>query len=461
MYGTPGVGLFSLALSVWLVAAVASRLGLDLGAVQAIAGDRVGKEQRARTAGVVLSAALLLGCLVGALLAAAAPLLGRVFQEEALVPALRLMAAGLPFLTCLWIAGGLLQGDHRVVVAAWTRDVAHPALMNVGIVLTTAAAAPLSVRFGTVMSASAVATGGFLTLVCIRHFDVGLRDLFALGDERLRRVIRYSLPLTLVGIVNATTQWLDRLIVGYFLPTTAVGLYDISSRLARLASVSLVATGTVFAPFAASLARPEDQRKLENAYQTTARWGLYLGLPALVLLLVRPELLLALFGEQFEGATDLARVLALGQLVNVITGPCGLILMMCGYQSWEARNTVITATAGVAASAWSTPRFGVLGAAVALAGTVAAMNLVRMLQVRRLLRVQPLSFGMIRAAAAATLAALALLIAPYPTGLSLVPLLGEQVALALGVYLVANLLIGLERRDRQVLLALWPGARRS
>ena len=57
--------------------------------------------------------------------------------------------------------------------------------------------------------------------------------------------------------------------------------------------------------------------------------------PSLVLagmLFAWPGLVLAAFGAEFEGAATVVRILAVGQLVNALTGPAGYLLLLTGAQ---------------------------------------------------------------------------------------------------------------------------------
>jgi O-antigen/teichoic acid export membrane protein len=242
--------------------------------------------------------------------------------------------------------------------------------------------------------------------------------------------------------------------VGLLLNVADLGRYSSAARVVRLVPFGLAAAGNVFMPVAAALFARGDRRRLEIAYRATARWGWHFGAPLTALLMVRPELVLGVFGGEFVTAASAMRILAAGQLVNLVTGSCGTTLMMTAHQLVEARNTLVSAVLGVVLCLLMIPPMGITGAAIAMAVSVAVVNVLRAVQVRRLLGLLPFSAGLARAAVASVLAGGALALLPAPAGWPLLWRLGEQGVLVLCTYGVLMLLLGLDRDDVRLLGAL-------
>jgi O-antigen/teichoic acid export membrane protein len=102
---------------------------------------------------------------------------------------------------------------------------------------------------------------------------------------------------------------------------------------------------------------------------------------------------------------------------------------------------------------WLIPAYGIVGAAVAWALSLAVVNAARVVQVKRLIGALPVSAGMAKglAAGAAALGAGLLVRALLPAGFG--TLVAGLAAIAV-VYLGAVLGLGLSREDRMVLRAL-------
>jgi O-antigen/teichoic acid export membrane protein len=101
-----------------------------------------------------------------------------------------------------------------------------------------------------------------------------------------------------------------------------------------------------------------------------------LASPILLLFVLFPAKVLALFGAKFAGGAPVLAILAIGQFVNVATGSVGWILIMCGYERLMRNIIIVCATATVALNFLLIPLYGVVGAALATATTLALQMLV-------------------------------------------------------------------------------------
>jgi O-antigen/teichoic acid export membrane protein len=118
---------------------------------------------------------------------------------------------------------------------------------------------------------------------------------------------------------------------------------------------------------------------------------------------------------------------------------------MAGKSSWNLFNTIFSAGLGVGLGLVLIPRYGVVGAAIAAAATVAANNLIPLAQVWGYLRLHPLGRGFLIVASSALFA--------YGIGGTLTRLLlgSTPVALAVASVLGTIVYVALLRRSREVL----------
>ena len=71
------------------------------------------------------------------------------------------------------------------------------------------------------------------------------------------------------------------------------------------------------------------------------------------------------------------------QLVSVVTGSCGLTLMLTGHQTAMLRITVICGVVTILGSIWAAPRYGIEGVAVAALSGVTLQNVLTLVTARR------------------------------------------------------------------------------
>lgn len=189
--------------------------------------------------------------------------------------------------------------------------------------------------------------------------------------------------LLAISLVNMLLNRTDVLLIGSLLGTQDVGAYSAASRLATVIQFGLQAVSLVAAPLIAeyhALGRVLELRRVI----ALSGYGI-LGTTAAIgggLVLLGPWVL-GLFGRGFAGAYPVLAVLALGQLVNALTGPASFVMSMTGAQrvltvimsSFLAVNVLLTLLL--------LQRMGVMGAAVATSATTIGWNVTAAVYVYR------------------------------------------------------------------------------
>src|SRR5438270_1153635 len=217
-----------------------------------------------------------------------------------------------------------------------------------------------------------------------------------------------------------------------------------------LAAFVMTPVNAAFAPRFADLYQRHRTESLHHTYVAATSSIRRLSLPALVLCVVMPKELLSLFGHRFEVGATVIVVLALGKLVDSATGPCGLMLNMSGRPGLSLFDNVLVLVANVALNIWLIPQYGIEGSAVAWAISLALVNVLRVVQVKKVLGMFPFGIGEVKALVAAIAAAVvALVVQRWRIDVNLATLLIG--AAALGVtYLGVVLALGITREDRLV-----------
>ncbi|MCG5440348.1 MATE family efflux transporter, partial [Micromonospora foliorum] len=185
-------------------------------------------------------------------------------------------------------------------------------------------------------------TGAFWALVAASWSAAGLA-LVALA-RMVRRVpaarpayrpgelFRFSTVSWVSSLSSTGLIWVDALLLGFFdYGPDAIGVYHVATRLVTIAVFVLAPVNASFGPHLAHLYHQGRLDEVRRIYRVATGWVLRLSLPAFVALLVFPEQLLRLVGGPgLAGGAAVTVVLALGQLVNAATGPCGTLLNMSG-----------------------------------------------------------------------------------------------------------------------------------
>ena len=194
-------------------------------------------------------------------------------------------------------------------------------------------------------------------------------------DVDYQEIYRTTLPLWMVVIAQQLNQWGAQFISSVYVAEEQLALLAIAMRLALLVPMVLTAVNMVVSPkFAAH------HHKGEKA-ETEAVLGKSLMLLAAVSSVVFLAMVLfgtdvlAIFGDTYVEAGTLLTILVCGQLVNAMTGPSGKLLMMSGFEKDVRNSSVVVAAIGLTIALILTAKYGVYGAAIATALTIATQNL--------------------------------------------------------------------------------------
>lgn len=189
---------------------------------------------------------------------------------------------------------------------------------------------------------------------------------------RLRQWAAATLPMGLADLAVVLFGFLDVLLLGLFVPAGEVGIYFAATRLLQFVIFAQYAATAATAPrFAEAWARG-DRAGLRELIRGTARLTALASLGIGAGLLVAAPWLLALFGAGFSASFGLLAILVCGAVVQSGFGPAEDLLNMLGAERMAALVSVAALLLAVALNLLLVPRFGVAGAATAMAFATAA-----------------------------------------------------------------------------------------
>lgn len=387
--GPAAYGLYALGDSLTSISESVADLGLDNGMVRYASHHRgQGEDEQVRetvVTAVMLSAATSMILALGLHLLAE-PLARVVFHDPGLGPVIEAFALAIPFLVVLGVLASFLQAMRRIDLDRGLSRVLRPLLL-LGLV-----GAALVMGYGLlgavwafVLAAGLSVLAGFGLVGWT--FPSVLRGRFSF--EATGKLLSYSIPTLMVGISYIILTHTDRLMLGFFRASGQVGIYNAAAILSLQLSVFLGASISIFAPIVSELEGRDEFGAISDLYKVTSRWVLTLTLPFVLIVVLFPETLLGLFGPGFELAAHALVLLGLAQLINVATGPVGIVLQMTGRERLEALNGVVLVATNVGLNVLLIPFFGIVGAAAATGISMALFHLVRLHQVYQGLNLIP------------------------------------------------------------------------
>ncbi len=123
----------------------------------------------------------------------------------------------------------------------------------------------------------------------------------------------YSWPLAFVGLLFSMFYWTDSLILGYFMNSEIVGLYNAAITLVSLFVMAPDLFSQLFLPVVSKELSRNNREVIQTITKQITKWIYALNIPVFAMIFIFPEVLLGLlFGNEFNGAQSTLRILALG-----------------------------------------------------------------------------------------------------------------------------------------------------
>lgn len=192
--------------------------------------------------------------------------------------------------------------------------------------------------------------------------------------------MRTSLPLLLFSGFVLLLQNTDILVLSRYVGPSQVGVYFAALKTISLVAFVHFAVGAAYASrFSAFKARGEHDA-LQQAVRDSVNWTFWPSLAGTAGLLLLGKPLLWLFGADFTSGYPAMFVLAAGLALRAAMGPVELILNMLGEQKACAAMLFAAAALNLTLNFALIPSYGLMGAAVAtavsLAGAAVAMAVI-------------------------------------------------------------------------------------
>jgi O-antigen/teichoic acid export membrane protein len=268
-----------------------------------------------------------------------------------------------------------MQGLGRVVLGRVPETILAPGLF-IGL---TGTAVVMGARFtpalATAFQVAATLTGFAVGALLLRRILPGpIRHAAPRYDTASWR--RSALPLLVLNLVMAANAQVGTIMLGAFSNARDAGVFNVAFRVTIFISFVMLAATYPLGPTVARLQAAGERLRVERTVVRAARLVLLVSLPVAVVLVLFATPILSIFGNGFGGGATAVRIMAIGDLVNVLTGFGGLVLVMSGRESDLARGVAFGAVLNVGLAAALIPTLGVDGAAIAMAASLAVSNIV-------------------------------------------------------------------------------------
>ncbi len=451
--GAEQYGLYTLGLTIVPIASMLALLGLQTGVVAYLA-PAIRQRDETRIWGIIQVCAGLpavLSILFGVLLfVLAEPVAILGFHEPQLIPILRIVSLCIPLEAIGFIAYQIIISYKKPKYSVLANNVVLPLaklLLTFGFLL-------LGVEVLGVVTAHVIASAIALALMIYY-----VNKLFPLNrpiraaKRNTRQLLRYSLPVHLGWVLNTVRGTLETLVLGFVGLTTGVGIFAVAGRLSTLGTMFFLAIGNISTPIIADFHNRGETGQLKKLYQTTTKWVVMFNIPLFLFLVLFSKPLLSIFGSDFTYGAPALIVLAIGNLVYTGTGLGANILDMTNHTKVNSANSAILVIVTITSDLLLIPRWGVIGAAAASAFSTVIVNVVCLIEVYVLLKMQPYELTILKPILAGLIAAATTLLLNHYFVLPSLLLLFVGGTVLWGIYALVLIIVGFSEEEMLVINA--------
>jgi len=389
--GAAQFGHYAFAISWISILAIAGTLGWDVAAVRIIPKLKV-EEKYGQISGLIRGSLLMSTGTTIALVGMVA-IIGLIWVPGRLSWILVLIAGTLTvILANLGVVSGVMKGLKLVVFSQAINMVVRPTLFLCGLGIF------LLVDIGSLgpMHALLLNIGAALSclLILLHHVRkrVGQSGEDNAWRSNARSWLGYALPMFVVVCVNVMFQRLGVVVVGFYLDPISTGQFAACTQISAFAGFGLLIAGVTVQPTLSELYSRGEIDAIRPILRWAARIALLLSLPVIVVILFYGDRILGLMSREFVPAHMVLKVLAMNQLICVVNGLVGTLLVMTDRQRTAGYILGSSAVVYSVLLFVLVPSHGILGAAYAGIVATIGWNSIMSLFVWRQLGVRTMAF---------------------------------------------------------------------
>ncbi len=413
--GAAGGGALFEVIALFNIAVVVATLGADTGLLRVVASSPADRrrEQVARSLAVGLIPVGVLGATLGLVGFLSAGFIGRHLGGDSHADVVSDMVQGLAPFVPLGALGAALLGATRgfgtMVPTVFAERLGRPAIQLLAVAVAVAGGAA-SVTVAAVWAVGVVVSAEFAAWALGRQWELRTPVIEPIHSSApsTRDVARsfwgFTLPRALAAMCRVGVLWLDVLLVGVMVSSSAAAIYTVATRLLQVGFLAVEAIGQAVEPMFSRAVAEGSTARIRSLYEVSTGWLVALTWPLFLTLWVFAPTLLGWFGDEYVGAARVVAILAVSALVGSGCGSVDVLLVMAGKSMWSFRNAVVAFGLNIGLNLALIPVWGLEGAAVAWAVSRVVGNLLPLAQIRRLLGIHPFGRGWFAAVAASVLA---------------------------------------------------------
>jgi len=203
-------------------------------------------------------------------------------------------------------------------------------------------------------------------------------DSFSFPPLVAKKILMFSIPLLLVGMMYNLMAWTDTMLIGYFLTESSVGYYNVAKPLSGFIANALIMITFIYAPLVAALYAQKKFKENDVIFTTLTKWVCLISLPiAMTFFFFSEGIITFFFGLDYMPAVIPLKILCIGYFFEALNGPNGPTLTAYSRTKFLMFATSLAAGMNILLNILLIPTYGIIGAAYATSFTLVFVNIIR------------------------------------------------------------------------------------
>jgi len=216
---------------------------------------------------------------------------------------------------------------------------------------------------------------------------------FSLDREIFRKTFHYGVNIRIASISELINQHVDKILLGYFLNTKLVGLYELGAKMAKIAQSFPEQLLPAILPASSEFHALNDKDRLQKLYYRGSKYLCLLAFPMAFFVVSNASLIMIFWlGEPgFKESALALQILSIAYVLLLGAGMGRLIARGMGIPQYEMRSSVLIVVMNIFLSVILIIKFGFSGALLGTAISAASGSLYFMISFHRRIK-EPLFF---------------------------------------------------------------------
>lgn len=291
-WGSNGLGIFSLSISLYLIGSVLSNIGIHSAVLYKVAASDANKEHISSVVYTALLSSFVLGILGGSICFVTAPLAAAAFQEPLIEAMVKLLSFALPLFLINKTTIGILNAHRRMRLIAGVNAIRGGTILLYLAVLIICKTSFVTIPAGFILAELLVAI--LVLTVCFKTYSFVRPSV-----GRAKQLISFGWKAALSGVIGDLNARVDILVIGIFWDASVVGTYSVASAIAKGLLLIPNAIQRVTNPLIVQVYSCREKEKLHRTMDVLYRLGtsLFIIIGLAIAVYIKPLITLCYPGQ--------------------------------------------------------------------------------------------------------------------------------------------------------------------